>query len=575
MSSNTTSNMSLPLILPNQAQKHVTHNEALVLIDRLVQASVSRGDLTEPPSAPAEGERHLVAGGATGDWAGQDNAIAHYESGTWVFYPPGTGWLVWDVESCDLKAWTGTQWQGIGSMEDLQNLAGIGIGTTSDGVNRLAVASAASLFSHDGAGHQLKINKASATDIASLLFQTDWQARAEIGTTANDDFELRTSANGAEFNTAMRADVATGRVSFPSGIDGIAPAAFGSGPVVTTDYLAASSGTLFVNGGGHLGNGHNYPSALTFDPQQPPHLPGAVYHEGHWTPPVHSEDFIPINNEACYRLETCLMQEALPGDWSAYANGDRHQQYMGLTFYDADRAQILPRHHMRHRHGGTDSLTTLAAPLTPGDTVIQLADASGWNETTTDASDRGVIIFDYRTASGRRDSHYSRLVAHGLFDLSGVQKGTGTITLNAPFPASLANPDSGDGSWPAGTPIANSSDGAALRYAFFQAAVPAQSGVWFGYCNHIGGCDLSGLNSASNFPPGTSFARVFFRPNYSNASGGATHKVWFSGVSIAEEPLAVRQREADGSVSIKVPKPDYASGTISLVAPTLRTRIIR
>jgi hypothetical protein len=42
-------------------------------------------------------------------------------------------------------------------------------------VNRLSVASPATLlFSHAGQGHQLKLNKAEASDTGTLLFQTGW-----------------------------------------------------------------------------------------------------------------------------------------------------------------------------------------------------------------------------------------------------------------------------------------------------------------------------------------------------------------------------------------------------------------
>jgi hypothetical protein len=53
--SDTTTNLLLPYILAAQAQKHVTHNEALRLLDGLVQLSVLDRDLTAPPDSPADG----------------------------------------------------------------------------------------------------------------------------------------------------------------------------------------------------------------------------------------------------------------------------------------------------------------------------------------------------------------------------------------------------------------------------------------------------------------------------------------------------------------------------------------
>ena len=89
----------------------------------------------------------------------------------------------------------------------------LGINTVADEVNRLAVASEASLFSHDGAGHQVKVNKAAASDTASLLFQTGWSGRAEMGTTGTDAFALKVSADGVVWRTALEADPATGIVT--------------------------------------------------------------------------------------------------------------------------------------------------------------------------------------------------------------------------------------------------------------------------------------------------------------------------------------------------------------------------
>ena len=56
-----TSNLLLPYILAAQAQKHVTHNEALRKLDALVQISVVDRDLAAPPASPAEGARYIIA----------------------------------------------------------------------------------------------------------------------------------------------------------------------------------------------------------------------------------------------------------------------------------------------------------------------------------------------------------------------------------------------------------------------------------------------------------------------------------------------------------------------------------
>ena len=104
---------------------------------------------------------------------------------------------------------------------------GIG-GATADGTNRLAIAAAASLFNHAGAGHQQKINKAAASDTASVLYQTGFSGRAEIGTTGDDDFHFKVSPDGSAWYEALLIDKDTGEVDFPEGF---------SDPVDTREQL--------------------------------------------------------------------------------------------------------------------------------------------------------------------------------------------------------------------------------------------------------------------------------------------------------------------------------------------------
>jgi len=59
-------NLNLPYLLAAQAQKHVTHNEALDRLDAIVQLSVLQSDLSTPPALPEVGERYIVAAGAVG-----------------------------------------------------------------------------------------------------------------------------------------------------------------------------------------------------------------------------------------------------------------------------------------------------------------------------------------------------------------------------------------------------------------------------------------------------------------------------------------------------------------------------
>ena len=79
--SDATTHLLLPYILAAQAQKHVIVNEALRLLDGLVQLAVLDRHLTTPPASPADGDRYIVALGAVGAWSGWDLNIAYWVDG--------------------------------------------------------------------------------------------------------------------------------------------------------------------------------------------------------------------------------------------------------------------------------------------------------------------------------------------------------------------------------------------------------------------------------------------------------------------------------------------------------------
>jgi hypothetical protein len=87
----TTPRFALPLLGVAQAQKEVTHNEALTLLDALVHAAVEAGPLAAPPIGPEEGQCWIVGAAPTAAWTGQANAIAIRTGGGWRFAPPREG----------------------------------------------------------------------------------------------------------------------------------------------------------------------------------------------------------------------------------------------------------------------------------------------------------------------------------------------------------------------------------------------------------------------------------------------------------------------------------------------------
>lgn len=189
-------NLAFTFIEQGQAQKEVTANNALRRIDAILNTSALDKDLTAPPSVINEGDLYIVASSATGDWAGQDGKIAWYTSSAWVFITPQEGMSLWLADEDTLYVYNGASWTTLTSAVSFQNLALLGINTTADSTNKLAVASGAILFTNLGSAEgdvQIKINKFGVGDTNSFLFQTNFSGRAEFGCIGDDDFTFKTS----------------------------------------------------------------------------------------------------------------------------------------------------------------------------------------------------------------------------------------------------------------------------------------------------------------------------------------------------------------------------------------------
>ncbi len=105
----TSPNLGLSYLAASQAQKEVTHNEALSELDALVQLSVISRALSAPPASPADGDVYIVAASPTGAWAGHAGELALYYSG-WLFKAPKAGWLAFSRAEGRLLVYAGTAW---------------------------------------------------------------------------------------------------------------------------------------------------------------------------------------------------------------------------------------------------------------------------------------------------------------------------------------------------------------------------------------------------------------------------------------------------------------------------------
>lgn len=219
-----TPRLGLPFLLPNQAQKHVTLNDALGLLDAIVQLAVLSAGAVTQPDAPEEGDVHILGDGAAGaSWAGQAaGSLAAFRDGVWQFLIAGEGWLAFDRTQQALLVRAGGEWRAVSSLP----LAALGINTAADPANRLAVKADQALFSHDdqtpGTGDmRVVLNRANASATASLVFQEDFDALAEFGLTGGSGLNLKVNLPGTGWSDILTVDPASGAI----GMGTLAPAA--------------------------------------------------------------------------------------------------------------------------------------------------------------------------------------------------------------------------------------------------------------------------------------------------------------------------------------------------------------
>ncbi|WP_322964542.1 DUF2793 domain-containing protein [Sphingomonas fuzhouensis] len=108
---NDTPRWALPLLTAGQAQKEIMHNEALSLLDIVVQPCAEAVGVNTPPGDPVVGQAWIVGDQPTGGWAGRALALAGWTEGGWRFLSPRAGLSVWSrADDCRCE-WDGSQWR--------------------------------------------------------------------------------------------------------------------------------------------------------------------------------------------------------------------------------------------------------------------------------------------------------------------------------------------------------------------------------------------------------------------------------------------------------------------------------
>jgi Protein of unknown function (DUF2793) len=122
MAENTTSRHLLPFLAVAQAQKEITHNEALIRIDALLHPVVEDEIATPPVLLAADaGKCWLIAEPATGIWQGKAGQIACWTGGSWRYVPPVQSMTVRNTASSTDVVWVNGQWIPAPTIADPQS----------------------------------------------------------------------------------------------------------------------------------------------------------------------------------------------------------------------------------------------------------------------------------------------------------------------------------------------------------------------------------------------------------------------------------------------------------------------
>lgn len=89
---------ALPLLATGQAQKEITHNEAILVIDRLLHLAVHSRSIATPPASPMAGDVYIIAAAPTGAWSGAAGQLASFDGFGWTLTVPKAGCLAWVLD---------------------------------------------------------------------------------------------------------------------------------------------------------------------------------------------------------------------------------------------------------------------------------------------------------------------------------------------------------------------------------------------------------------------------------------------------------------------------------------------
>jgi hypothetical protein len=313
----------------------------------------------------------------------------------------------------------------------------------------------------------------------------------------------------------------------------------GTSRLATEKYTQSRGMNLVSNGTGLMGTNYNFSTYFTFTGVEAYGSSGS-FANSTLSAVAYNDEFIPVDPGKYYDLRL----------WAkAVTAAPVNHAYFGGAFYDVDGNNIQPYCHMFL----ANTHTTLAAPLKVGDTTITLTSATNWYSGATNYQ-RQIIIWGYKNSLGYKypDYTYSRWTtnANATYTTPGAWAQGGisgnVITLTAPWPSALNNPDDPTNGWPIGTPVSNNNSGGSFKY--FAASNVVLNPTWTEYRGSIGGLDLTGTNVTNSFPPGSASMKILFLLNRDTTSIACTSyvtNIWFSEMN----PLTMLNAAGDATAS--------------------------
>jgi len=248
-----------------------------------------------------------------------------------------------------------------------------------------------------------------------------------------------------------------------------------------TGYVSSRGENLVTNGTGLRKSNYNF-SAFTFVGSEAYYSTGSFRDTNYSSAPT-TDEAIPVDVNQRYRLSVSARQNPYVGA----------RYYVGVSLIDADGLPVNASNHMYK----ANTLTTLAAPLNPGDTVMYLTSAANWENGGTAGVNthlRSIIVWNYVNSLGYAFPAltYSRNWYNNMWDPGSVNTTTNTITLRVPWPFSTIA---------AGTQLSNGSSGGTYKsITVSNVQIP---NTWTNYTGTIEGVDTTGTNVTDKFAPET------------------------------------------------------------------------